>query len=97
MHISLTNELEDYVKAKVATGMYSSASEVMREALRLMEERETLDSTRQSALKAAIDQGLSSLEQEGPRPLDIERVKTKGRSILCGNTEKSKADPGSAH
>ena len=34
MNISLTRELEDFVKAQVASGHYSSASEVIREALR---------------------------------------------------------------
>lgn len=34
MHISLTPELEDAVKAKVKSGLYNNASEVIREALR---------------------------------------------------------------
>ena len=34
MHVSLTPELENAVKAKVATGLYNNASEVVREALR---------------------------------------------------------------
>ena len=36
MHISLTPHLEALVKAKVATGLYNNASEVIREALRFM-------------------------------------------------------------
>lgn len=40
MHISLTPELESRVKAKVETGMYNNASEVIREALRFMETHE---------------------------------------------------------
>lgn len=42
MHISLTPELEAAVKAKVASGFYNNASEVVREALRqsLLRERE---------------------------------------------------------
>lgn len=34
MHISLTDTLDEYVKAKVQTGLYNNASEVVREALR---------------------------------------------------------------
>ena len=34
MHISLTPELENAVKAKVQSGLYNNASEVIREALR---------------------------------------------------------------
>jgi antitoxin ParD1/3/4 len=40
MHVSLTPELESRVKAKVETGMYNNASEVIREALRFMETHE---------------------------------------------------------
>jgi antitoxin ParD1/3/4 len=40
MNVHLTPELEQLVKSKVKTGRYNSASEVMREALRLMEERD---------------------------------------------------------
>ena len=42
MHISLTTELEKIVKSKVETGMYNNASEVIREALRFMEQHDEL-------------------------------------------------------
>ena len=41
MNVSLTSALEEYVRRKVATGLYNNASEVIREALRLMVEHET--------------------------------------------------------
>jgi antitoxin ParD1/3/4 len=59
MHISLTPKLEEFVKAKVAAGMYNNASEVIREALRFMEAHEesvyqiTLDRLRQEVAKGA--------------------------------------------
>ena len=40
MNVSLTSELEAFVASKVRSGRYHSASEVIREALRLLEERE---------------------------------------------------------
>ncbi len=40
MHISLTPELENAVKAKVRSGLYNNASEVVREALRQSLSRE---------------------------------------------------------
>jgi antitoxin ParD1/3/4 len=40
VHISLTPELESRVKAKVESGMYNNASEVIREALRFMDTHE---------------------------------------------------------
>lgn len=86
MNVSLTSELENYVKAKVATGMYNSASEVMREALRLMEERDAMQSARLEALRQDISKGLDSLGQEGSKPLDLEAIKAKGRARLAGNS-----------
>ena len=40
MNVSLTPELEQFVSAKVGSGRYNSASEVVREALRLLEEHD---------------------------------------------------------
>ena len=40
MHISLTPELESRIKAKVESGLYNNASEVIREALRFMDTHE---------------------------------------------------------
>ena len=40
MNIHLTPELEQMVQRKVKTGRYNSASEVVREALRMMEQRD---------------------------------------------------------
>ncbi len=61
MHISLTPELESRVKAKVETGLYNNASEVIREALRFMETHEDwiheIKLTRlREQLKAGTDQ-----------------------------------------
>lgn len=42
MNVSLTPELEKFVEAKVESGRYTSASEVVREALRLLEEQEQI-------------------------------------------------------
>ncbi len=41
MNVSLTPELEKFVSAKVESGRYNSASEVVREALRLLEEHDS--------------------------------------------------------
>jgi len=41
MNVSLTPELEKFVSAKVGSGRYNSASEVVREALRLLEEHDS--------------------------------------------------------
>ena len=59
MHISLTPRLEEFVKAKVASGFYNNSSEVIREALRFMETHEEwiyqmkLDRLQQEVAKGA--------------------------------------------
>lgn len=40
MNLSLTPELEKFIQSKIASGMYSNASEVVRDALRRMDERD---------------------------------------------------------
>jgi len=52
MNISLTPQLEEMVKTKVASGLYGSASEVLREALRLLEERDRIHAMRIEELRA---------------------------------------------
>jgi antitoxin ParD1/3/4 len=56
MNIHLTPELEQLVHGKVQSGRYNSASEVVREALRLMEERDL----RKEQIRRRIDQSLES-------------------------------------
>ena len=52
MNVSLTPELEKLVQEKVESGRYTSASEVVREALRLMEKRDQRLAEREQALQA---------------------------------------------
>ena len=61
MNVSLTPELEKLVHLKVRTGRYTSASEVVREALRLMEQRDQLQALRQEDVRQKIAAGLASL------------------------------------
>lgn len=54
-NVSLTPELEALVDRKVASGRYRSASEVVRAALRLLDERERHLDQPQSAVQVAAD------------------------------------------
>ena len=71
MNISLTPELEKLVQDKVKSGMYHSASEVVREGLRLLEEQDLLRQVKLQKLRAEIQKGIDSGE---PEPLDIEEI-----------------------
>ncbi|SJM92869.1 conserved hypothetical protein [Crenothrix polyspora] len=79
MNISLTPHFEKWVKGKVESGLYNSASEVMRDALRLLEERDQLRELRLSELQREIQKGIDSGEAI---PLDIEAIKERGRKRL---------------
>ncbi len=60
MNVNLTPQLEDLVRAKVSSGMYTSASEVVREALRLLQDQDRLKEAKLEELRRDIQQGLQS-------------------------------------
>jgi antitoxin ParD1/3/4 len=58
--VSLTPELIELIKAKVASGRYSSTSEVVREALRLLERTDQREAERMDWLREAWNAGVGS-------------------------------------
>lgn len=90
MNVSLTPELEAFVHDKVASGRYTSASEVVRESLRLLEEREWLRERRINELKKEIQIGIDELERGEGITLNsdeelkdfFEDIKLRGRQRL---------------
>jgi antitoxin ParD1/3/4 len=60
MNVSLTEELANFVKAKVSAGRYSSSSEVVREALRLMEKNDQQEAEKLRLLRQAWQAGIDS-------------------------------------
>lgn len=81
MNISLTPRLESYVKQKVAAGMYNSVSEVMREALRLLEEHDALKAMKLEALQRDIREGVDELDNGQGTLLNMEDIKLQARAI----------------
>ncbi len=63
MNVSLTPELDRYVEEKVKSGRYRSASEVLRESLRIMQQVEEERQARLAALRGEIDRGLGELDR----------------------------------
>jgi len=82
MNISLNPHFEALVKSKVESGLYNSVSEVMREALRLMEERDQLRELRLEELKRDLQQGINS---GSATPLAIDDIKKRGRARLAAH------------
>lgn len=70
--ITLGDHFEQFIKQQIGNGRYGSASEIVREGLRLVEEREQ----QFEALRQALIKG----EESGDAgPLDMEEIKRKGR------------------
>jgi antitoxin ParD1/3/4 len=85
VNVSLTPELEKYISEKVASGLYHSASEVMREGLRLLKDQDALREIRLNGLRQQIQEGIDSGESQ---PLNIEDVMDRGRKR---HAQRSKA------
>ena len=63
MNVSLTPELEKFVSAKVESGRYNSASEVVREALRLLEEHDSARAAQRAAFNEVLGRRLAALDR----------------------------------
>ena len=81
MNVSLTPELERFVAGKVESGRYNSASEVVREALRLLEERDRARNAQIAAFNQEIGARLASLDRgEYVKPAAVrQRLERKSR------------------
>jgi antitoxin ParD1/3/4 len=81
MNVSLTPELEKFVNAKVGSGRYNSASEVVREALRLLEEHDSARAAQLAGFNGELGRRLTSLdrgETVGPKQT---RARLQRRSV----------------
>jgi antitoxin ParD1/3/4 len=88
MNVHLTDELERLVQSKVQSGRYNSASEVVRETLRLLEERDELLAIRKDELRKRIAEGLDAVKagrvQDGDEVFDridaeLDQLERSGR------------------
>ena len=59
-NVNLTDELDRFILARVKSGRYENASEVVRDALRSLERQEREDDAKLAALRAAVDEGDAS-------------------------------------
>lgn len=75
MNISLTPHLERMIREKIASGSYNSASEIVREALRLLELEDELRALKLQRLREDIREGIES----GFTTFDAKKIKQLGR------------------
>jgi antitoxin ParD1/3/4 len=83
LNISLPVELENRVRQHVESGLYSSASEVVREALRLFEAYQGVRAASLTSLRADVAAGMADIEAGRVRTLDAEDLKRRGREVLA--------------
>jgi antitoxin ParD1/3/4 len=79
MNVSLTDELTEFVKTKVQSGRYTSSSEVIREALRLLEKQDEAEQQKVLWLREAWTNGVASGDAAA---LNVDVIKREGRERL---------------
>lgn len=82
MNVSLPPELEARVRQRVESGMYGSASEVIREALRLFEAYEQVRAAKLDSLRQDIAAGLKEAKNGQVKEIDFAGLKKRGRQVL---------------
>ena len=86
MNVSLTPELEKFIDDRVETGMYTSASEVVRAGLRLLREHEELQQRRLEELRKEVAIGVRQAERGEVSTLDAGELKRRLDKRLSGQS-----------
>jgi antitoxin ParD1/3/4 len=86
MNVNLTPQLEALVRSKVESGLYGSASEVVREALRLMDEQDRIRAAKLEQLRAEVRRGMESGQSQA---WDAAQIKRQARARRTTKTAKS--------
>ena len=78
MHVNLSAEMDSYIKGKVAGGFYGNATEVIRDAIRRMQEEES----RMTSWQAAIAKGNAQLDRGEGVPYTPELMERLTQSAI---------------
>ncbi len=63
VNVQLTDQMEAFVQSRIELGYYGDAAEVVREGLRLLEERDRDDDEKLEWLRAAAKEGFDELDR----------------------------------
>lgn len=88
MTVSLPAEMEELVNAKIQSGQYHSAGEVVREGLRLLQEQDTLRQIKLEQLRKDIAIGIEASDRGEVAPLDVEAIIAEGHKVLAERARK---------
>ena len=83
MNVSLTPELEELVNKKVKNGMYHTASEVIREGLRLLKEQDEIKEHRLNQLCKEVDIGIQQIENGRYTDYDVDNLQPLADEIIA--------------
>ena len=86
MNVSLTPKLEQFVEGKVKAGLYQTASEVVRDGLRLLAERDQRENAGLAELRSLVNVGIEQIDAGQTKPFDdaaMKRIRRKGRQKLA--------------
>jgi antitoxin ParD1/3/4 len=84
---SIGKHFEEFIASLIASGRYSTASEIIRDGLRIIEEREQRREAKLEWLRAEIQKGLDSPSEEVDIKELIEDVKARGRQRLAAERD----------
>src|SRR5438067_844988 len=93
MNVSLTKKLQELVAGKVKTGLYQTASEVIREGLRLLEERDRLYQVRLEKLRRGVKLGIDQLDRGEGIAFDRAALKRRLRKKVGGKNRRAAQSP----
>jgi antitoxin ParD1/3/4 len=62
-NVDLTEHLDRFIEASIASGRFSNADEIVREGLRLLEQREQEDKAKLEWLRGAVSEGIDDIER----------------------------------
>lgn len=88
MNVSLTTELDSYVTQKVQSGLYHSASEVIREGLRLLKEQDAIRNARLAQLGKEIDLGIQQIENGQYTEYTVEELPNLAEAIKAESRQR---------
>jgi antitoxin ParD1/3/4 len=93
---SIGKHFEEFIASLIESGRYSTASEIIRDGLRMIEEREQRRDAKLEWLRAAIQEGLDSPSEEVDIKEWIEDVKRRGRQRLAAGIDGEQDKPAQA-
>jgi antitoxin ParD1/3/4 len=88
MDVKLSDKLEEFVQAKVASGEYKNSEEVFAAALSLLKECDQPDVSDLEELKREIGLGVEQLDRGESAPWDGDALKAEGRKLRSSRSRK---------